>query len=305
MTDEGIAEVYALAREAFSGGQRGFQLQAYPFRMTAENLAKFRHDPNMPFWRNLKEGSDAFEVTKRETEGRRLRRPLRLQRRRHGLHARPDARARAGREGGPGPARGRRAHRQGHAGRAPRLCRWRRPRELPRRPAADAGFAVLDTRPRRNLGDVSRPDALAQGPQEIPMDEPAARRAGRDRGRQGRLRPDGPRCRRQAGESPSRSRSPPRRRPPRRRRTGGRRASPSTSACSAACSAREEVPARAAGGRRGRRPGCRARRASRGSAAPPVGRDAGQRSRRRPRRPRRRSARSMPARRPARPRSAR
>jgi murein L,D-transpeptidase YafK len=66
MTDEGIAEVYAIAREALSGGQRGFQLQAYPFRMTAENLAKYRGDPNMPFWRNLKQGSDHFEVTKRE-----------------------------------------------------------------------------------------------------------------------------------------------------------------------------------------------------------------------------------------------
>lgn len=66
MTDEGISEVYALARESFAGGQRGFQFQAYPFRMTAENLAKFRADPNMPFWKNLKEGSDHFEVTGRE-----------------------------------------------------------------------------------------------------------------------------------------------------------------------------------------------------------------------------------------------
>ena len=34
MTDEQIAEIYALAREAFFGGQTSFQLQAYPFRMT-------------------------------------------------------------------------------------------------------------------------------------------------------------------------------------------------------------------------------------------------------------------------------
>lgn len=66
MTDAGIAEVYAIAREALAGGQRSFQFQAYPFRMTAENLAKYRDDPNMPFWRNLKQGSDHFEVTKRE-----------------------------------------------------------------------------------------------------------------------------------------------------------------------------------------------------------------------------------------------
>src|SRR5436190_15415514 len=34
MTDEQIAEIYSLGRESFFGGQRAFQLQAYPFRMT-------------------------------------------------------------------------------------------------------------------------------------------------------------------------------------------------------------------------------------------------------------------------------
>jgi murein L,D-transpeptidase YafK len=68
MTDEGIAEVYALAREAFASGQKGFQFQAFPFKMTAQNLTRFRHDPNMPYWRNLKEGNDVFEITKREAK---------------------------------------------------------------------------------------------------------------------------------------------------------------------------------------------------------------------------------------------
>jgi murein L,D-transpeptidase YafK len=66
MTDASIAEIYAIAREAFSGGQRSFQFQSYPFRMTARNMAKFRNDPNAPFWRNLKEGSDYFEALKEE-----------------------------------------------------------------------------------------------------------------------------------------------------------------------------------------------------------------------------------------------
>ncbi|MDR7040250.1 murein L,D-transpeptidase YafK [Methylobacterium sp. BE186] len=66
MTDESMAELYAIAREAFAGGQRGFQFQSYPFRMTAQNFAKFRNDPNAPFWRNLKEGSDYFEALKDE-----------------------------------------------------------------------------------------------------------------------------------------------------------------------------------------------------------------------------------------------
>lgn len=63
MTDEAISELYAVVREAFAGGQRAVQFQSYPFRMTPENLARHRQDPNMAFWRNLKEGSDRFEVT--------------------------------------------------------------------------------------------------------------------------------------------------------------------------------------------------------------------------------------------------
>jgi murein L,D-transpeptidase YafK len=66
MTDEGMGEIYALAREAFRGGQKAIQLQAYPFRMTAENLVRHRLDPNIAFWRQLKEGSDRFEATGQE-----------------------------------------------------------------------------------------------------------------------------------------------------------------------------------------------------------------------------------------------
>lgn len=64
ITNEGVSEVYALAREAFAGGQAGFQVQALPFRMTAENLARHRANPNFGFWRNLKEGADHFEATR-------------------------------------------------------------------------------------------------------------------------------------------------------------------------------------------------------------------------------------------------
>jgi len=66
MTDAGISEIYALLREAFRGGQKAVQLQAYPFRMTAENLVRHRLDPNIAFWRQLKEGSDRFEATGEE-----------------------------------------------------------------------------------------------------------------------------------------------------------------------------------------------------------------------------------------------
>jgi murein L,D-transpeptidase YafK len=66
MTDEQIQEIYALGRDAFLSGQKAFQVQAYPFRMTPLNMALHRNNPNMPFWRMLKEGNDHFEATRVE-----------------------------------------------------------------------------------------------------------------------------------------------------------------------------------------------------------------------------------------------
>ncbi|MEN0087589.1 MAG: murein L,D-transpeptidase family protein [Pseudomonadota bacterium] len=43
MTDPQIEDIYALAREALRGGQERFQIQAFPFRMTPENMAKHRN----------------------------------------------------------------------------------------------------------------------------------------------------------------------------------------------------------------------------------------------------------------------
>ncbi len=64
MTDPQIEDIYALARDSFKGGQRSFQVQAFPFRMTAENMARHNDSPHMDFWRMLKVGYDHFEVTK-------------------------------------------------------------------------------------------------------------------------------------------------------------------------------------------------------------------------------------------------
>jgi murein L,D-transpeptidase YafK len=66
MTDEQIAEIYSLGRESFFGGQRSFQFAAFPFKMTPVNMAKHRNNPNMPFWKMIKEGYDHFEVTRQE-----------------------------------------------------------------------------------------------------------------------------------------------------------------------------------------------------------------------------------------------
>jgi murein L,D-transpeptidase YafK len=63
MTDEQIAEIYALGRDAFFGGQKSFQVQAFPFHMTAQNMARHRNNPNIAFWKMIKKGSDHFEVS--------------------------------------------------------------------------------------------------------------------------------------------------------------------------------------------------------------------------------------------------
>jgi murein L,D-transpeptidase YafK len=166
MTDEAIAEVYAMAREAFSGGQRGFQFQSYPFRMTAENLAKHRADPHIAFWKNLKEGSDIFEVTREEPRvavaSRRYdfgpEQPAVAEKRAADEHkvaalvAKGMPAVRVVYEDGGQHASFRTAMASvggGDDGRA---------------------FPILAARPRRNLGEVSRPEALAMGPREVPIE---------------------------------------------------------------------------------------------------------------------------------------
>lgn len=62
MEDEQIAEIYALARESFTGGNRAFEVQIFPFRMTPENIAKHQSSQHIDFWNNLKQGYDFFEV---------------------------------------------------------------------------------------------------------------------------------------------------------------------------------------------------------------------------------------------------
>lgn len=64
MSDEQAGEIFAFGRDAFRGGQKSFQVEAFPFRMTPANMARYRGDPNYDFWKMLKEGYDYFELTK-------------------------------------------------------------------------------------------------------------------------------------------------------------------------------------------------------------------------------------------------
>ena len=64
MTDGLVEEIYALAREQFDAGHASFEVHAFPFRMTAENMARHRGSQWYPFWQTLKEGYDHFEVAR-------------------------------------------------------------------------------------------------------------------------------------------------------------------------------------------------------------------------------------------------
>lgn len=65
MTDEQVLEIFGFARDAFKGGQRYFTVQAFPFRMTAENMARYRNHESFAFWNMIKEGHDLFNITKK------------------------------------------------------------------------------------------------------------------------------------------------------------------------------------------------------------------------------------------------
>lgn len=172
MTDEAMSEVYALAREAFASGQRSFQFQSYPFRMTAENLAKHRADTHSAFWKNLKEGSDILEVTGQE--------PLwTVSARRYAFKADPafvtDIAVKASRdeqEMAALVAKGTPAIRLvyqdggGHSS-LKKLALA----------AATGPSPELDEKTRQSFGDVSRPDALAAEPHEIRIDASETRSA--------------------------------------------------------------------------------------------------------------------------------
>ncbi|MFM7083694.1 MAG: murein L,D-transpeptidase family protein [Hyphomicrobium sp.] len=61
MTDSVMDEIWTIINPAFDGGQKRFQVQVYPFRMTKDNLSKFANSNWKEFWNNLKVGYDLFE----------------------------------------------------------------------------------------------------------------------------------------------------------------------------------------------------------------------------------------------------
>lgn len=62
MTDKVIDEIWRIVTRALDGGQKRFQVQVFPFRMTQANLAGYRNTPWAGYWQNLKTGYDLFEA---------------------------------------------------------------------------------------------------------------------------------------------------------------------------------------------------------------------------------------------------
>lgn len=64
MTNAQMQEIWQLVTSALQGGQKRFQVQVYPFRMSEEALARYAGSPHIAFWKNLKEGNDLFEFNR-------------------------------------------------------------------------------------------------------------------------------------------------------------------------------------------------------------------------------------------------
>lgn len=68
MNDYRMEEIYTLAHTALMNGQEEFAVHIFPFAMTPLNLTKFKTSPWIDFWKNLREGYDAFEQSRQVPE---------------------------------------------------------------------------------------------------------------------------------------------------------------------------------------------------------------------------------------------
>lgn len=63
MTNRAIDEIWKIVTAALDGGQKRFQVQVFPFRMTEANLTHRAGSTSADFWRSLQPGHDLFVTT--------------------------------------------------------------------------------------------------------------------------------------------------------------------------------------------------------------------------------------------------
>lgn len=64
MTDPLVDELYRLTYATTQAQGQGFWIHAFPFRMTQANMDRYTSSRWQSFWKQLKSGYDAFELTK-------------------------------------------------------------------------------------------------------------------------------------------------------------------------------------------------------------------------------------------------
>ena len=65
MSDEKIEEIYTLCDAALTNGQPFIRIHLFPFRMTEARMRRATASKHLDFWKNLKQGHDHFEKTRR------------------------------------------------------------------------------------------------------------------------------------------------------------------------------------------------------------------------------------------------
>ena len=63
MTNAVVDEIWKLVTDALSNGQKRFQVEVFPFRMTPDRMEGYAGHPALPFWTELQAGHDLFEKT--------------------------------------------------------------------------------------------------------------------------------------------------------------------------------------------------------------------------------------------------
>ena len=63
MTDAQMTEIWQLVTAALRGGQKRFQVQIFPFRLSEARLAAYRDHAEHEFWRTLYAGQALFDAT--------------------------------------------------------------------------------------------------------------------------------------------------------------------------------------------------------------------------------------------------